>query len=124
MKRQYDEYTVLRSPFNIEEHKQTFINYLEVVILKDGSIHYAIPSHQQKAIRHIALERNLTDQQVADLCPPEYYLDYNNWLCAESGLIMVWNDFYMGIPNESQIEALLKLTDAGIFHGSIAEYTF
>ena len=43
---------VLHSPFNIETHKKTFINYLEVVITSDGVIHYAIPSHQEFYINY------------------------------------------------------------------------
>ena len=35
--------------FDIEKHKQTYINYLEVMILRDGTIVYAVPSHQMKA---------------------------------------------------------------------------
>ena len=42
-----EEYT-LYCPFDIEKHKKTFINYLEVVILEDGTIEYAVPSHQEK----------------------------------------------------------------------------
>lgn len=43
---------VLHSPFNIETHKKTFVNYLEVVITSDGVIHYAIPSHQEFCINY------------------------------------------------------------------------
>lgn len=50
-----DDYTVLHSKFDIETHKCTFIDYLEVVITSDGVIHYAIPSHEQFCI-NLALE--------------------------------------------------------------------
>lgn len=47
-----DQNKVLHSPFDIETHKKTFIDYLEVVITSDGVIHYAIPSHQEFCINY------------------------------------------------------------------------
>lgn len=35
--------------FNIQKHKETYINYLEVLILENGKVVYAIPGHQMKA---------------------------------------------------------------------------
>ena len=39
---------ILHSPFDMKTHKENFINYLEVVILENGTIEYAIPSHIKK----------------------------------------------------------------------------
>ena len=36
--------------FDLEQHKQTYVQYLEVVILEDGTVEYAVPSHQEKLI--------------------------------------------------------------------------
>ena len=36
---------ILHSPFDMKTHKENFINYLEVIILENGTIEYAIPSH-------------------------------------------------------------------------------
>ena len=36
--------------FDLEKHKQTYVQYLEVVILEDGTVEYAVPSHQEKLI--------------------------------------------------------------------------
>lgn len=36
---------ILYQPFDIEVHKENFINKLEIVILEDGSAVYAVPSH-------------------------------------------------------------------------------
>lgn len=41
---------ILHSPFSITVHKRTFTNYLEVVITSDGTIMYAVPSHQEMLI--------------------------------------------------------------------------
>lgn len=30
--------------FDLEKHKQTYVQYLEVVILEDGTVEYAVPS--------------------------------------------------------------------------------
>ena len=46
-----DKLKVLHSPFDVKVHKATFVNYLEVVILEDGTVEYAVPSHQEKMIR-------------------------------------------------------------------------
>ena len=37
-----EEYSVY-SPFDIKKHQETFINYLEVLILEDGTVDYAVP---------------------------------------------------------------------------------
>ena len=40
----------LNSEFDIEQHKQTFINYLEILIEANGHVVYAVPSHIEKAV--------------------------------------------------------------------------
>ena len=45
-----EKYSVY-SKFDVDKHKDTFDSYLEVMILEDGSIEYAVPSHQEKAIK-------------------------------------------------------------------------
>lgn len=119
VKTKYNQQIVLRSPFDIEIHKATFVNYLEVVILKDGTIEYAVPSHQLKVTDIIAKERGMTRNEVADLCPPEYYFDYNNWLCIESNTIMVHYHFYIGEPNDVQLHSLIELLTAGVYGGNL-----
>lgn len=120
--RQYDEQTVLRSSFSVEVHKATFINYLEVVILEDGTIEYAVPSHQLKVTDIIAKARNITREQVADLCPPEHYGGYTEWLCKEAKTLMVWNDFYFGRPNEAQLQSLIMLMTEKLYKGERIEW--
>ena len=39
---------VLHAPFDLEIHKKTFIDYLEVIIRPDGTVEYAVPSHLYK----------------------------------------------------------------------------
>lgn len=107
-----DSYEVLNGPFDIETHKKTFINYLEVVISSEGVIEYAVPSHTQK-LENILMKRlKVNRTALSYLCPKEYWCDYNNWLCMKTGYIMVWglpNSYIIGEPNDKQKEAINML---------------
>jgi hypothetical protein len=109
---------VLFAPFDVETHKKTFINYLEVVILEDGTIEYAVPSHQKKATSIACKKLHVTEQELADMCPQEFYFDYNNWLCKMAGCVMVWNEFTMGERNEKQAAAIERLKKEGLYRGN------
>ena len=87
------EYT-LYSDFNLEMHKKTFINYLEVIIHADGTVKYAIPSHQEYLIKFGASQSNLSREEFQDLCPKEYWCDYLTWLCMQTGCVVVWSCGY------------------------------
>lgn len=112
---------VLKQPFDIETHKKTFINYLEVVILEDGVIEYAVPSHQEKLISKACQKLNVERDTLSDLCPPEYYGDFYIWLCQVSGCIALWNEFMIGEPNQTQYETILKLSQENLYLGTIKE---
>lgn len=114
-----NEQNVLNSPFDIEVHKKTFINYLEIVILEDGMIEYAIPSHMLKVTDILAKQWNVTRRGVSDLCPPKYYFEYGEWLCRKAKTIMVWNNFFRGDPNDKQVETLVMLMREGLYMGNI-----
>lgn len=110
---------ILRGKFDIETHKKTFVNYLEVVIREDGTVEYAVPSHQEKLIR-IAMDRlKVTKQELYNLCPPEYYFDVVKWQCMVSRCVAVWDDFYIGTPNEMQQRALQELKSNGLYRGEL-----
>jgi hypothetical protein len=110
---------VLRQPFDIETHKKTFINYLEVVILEDGTIVYAVPSHQKKLIEIACRKLRITEQELNDLCPKEYYFDFMTWLCMITKSVSLWNDFMHGKANEKQREAIQELIEADLYHGTV-----
>lgn len=112
-----NENEVLRRPFDVETHKKTFINYLEVIILPDGTIEYAVPSHQEKVIAVACKQKGITRQQLNDLCPREYYFDFLNWLLQISGCVSLWNKHMMGQPNEQQWAAIRLLQDAQLYRG-------
>ena len=119
---------VLHSPFNMEIHKKTFVHYLEVVILEDGTIEYAVPSHSKKLEKMVCkkygFEWKYDYLGSIELC--EYYrkelmfkVDWLDWLLAESGCISVWTDRYIGNPNEKQLAKLKELKDYGLYEGEI-----
>lgn len=112
---------VLREPFNIETHKKTFINYLEVVIMEDGTIVYATPSHQEKLIALATQKLKVSREQLNDLCPIKYYFDFMNWLCQISGCVSLWNTHMVGKANEQQRKAIEQLIKEGLYHGQLAD---
>ena len=83
---------VLNGEFSIQRHKETFVNYLEVVIDPEGTVEYAVPSHQEKLIQTVMLKEDKTRDQVLEDCPREMWFDFIRWLCDVSGYIAVWND--------------------------------
>ena len=114
------ETEVLMNPFDVETHKKTFINYLEVVILENnGKILYAVPSHQELLIKLACEKHNVTRDELNDMCPPEYYFDFIKWLHMVSKAIPVWNEYYIGEPNEEQLETLKMLKREGLFKGNL-----
>lgn len=113
------EQQILHSPFNIETHKNHFINYLEVIIRDNGIIEYAIPSHQEKLISVCCEQMGISRQELLKMCPKEYCFDFLSWLCKVSNCVSVWNDFIWGEPNEKQIESLKALKENGIYTGDI-----
>lgn len=87
------------SKFDIEQHKATFINYLEVVIDPDGEIKYAVPSHQEILIKIACNKFGWSRDQLNKECPKEYYFDFMTWLCNITGYVSVWNE-YIVLPED------------------------
>lgn len=110
----------LHSDFDIEQHKKTFIHYLEVVIDENGKIMYAVPSHQEKLISLVYEKLNITREELNAMCPQEYYCDFMDWLCKMSGACAVWENFVKADNlNEQQIKALQMLKENGLYLGKI-----
>ena len=114
-----NEYDIYR-PFDAEKHKAKYSNYLEVLILEDGTVVYAIPSHQEKAMALACEKHGLSRDELVAMCPREYYLDYMVWLLKMSGAIAVWTSGCEApAVTERQIIALKKLKIMGLYKGSI-----
>lgn len=107
---EYDIY----SKFDIEQHKKKYINYFEAIILPNGKVEYAVPSHQEKLIRIGAEKYGVSRCKFIDMCPKDKYLDYEEWLCEATECVAVWFDFYRGKPNEAQKRTLNELYAANI----------
>ena len=106
--------------FDIEKHKEKYVNYLEVLIAKDGKIMYAVPSHQEKAVALACEALGKSRKEVERLCPAEYHYDYMTWLLMQSGAIAVWNEFVIAPAiTRKQIGALRKLKMYGLYKGKI-----
>lgn len=110
---------VLHSPFDIEIHKKTFINYLEVIISEDGTIMYAVPSHQEKLISIACEKLGVNRDQLYKLCPEEYYFDLMVWLCKITSCVSLWNEHMAGVANEKQQISIHKLIEEGLYRGII-----
>lgn len=110
----------LYSPFDAEKHKKKYTNYLEVVILEDGTVEYAVPSHQEKLIRIACQKLGVCRQKLDSMCPPEYYFDYMRWLSMQTGAAAVWNEGYVAASlNRKQIAVLKHLKLLGLYRGLI-----
>lgn len=103
-----EQQKVLYSPFDVETHKKTFKNYLEVMIDEDGVVHYAVPSHHLYALNEVLkLGYNMKDI-------PVHYITQE--LCLMSRNVAVWNDCIMGVLNDKQKQTLQMLADEGLFN--------
>lgn len=100
---------VLKSKFDVETHKATFVNYLEVVVTENGTILYAHPSHND-VMEKIASIKGVSHEE----CPVERWFDYDGWLREVSGCVCVWNEGFMGVPNEAQERTLETLRSEGL----------
>ena len=112
---------VLRNPFNISTHKETFKNYLEVIIDNEGIVHYAVPSHQEYLIQHLIATTYHSRDALNDAVPREYWFDMLTWLTDQSGMVCVWNDRYAGRLNEAQKQTLMVLQDNDLYFGEIKD---
>jgi len=110
----------LHSPFDIETHKNVFVNYLEVIIDQEGVVHYAVPSHQEWLINKAIVVLGLSSrEELYDECPDEYALSPMEWLTEVTGCVSVWDDHFIGNPTNKQIKTMRELKDASIYRGEI-----
>lgn len=116
----------VQSKFDIEKHKVHFIDYLEVVILPNGEVQYAVPSHTTKAELLCMEKLGVTREELWKACPPQYMFDYLPWLLSVCGAVSVWNNFYtLGIGKEltrQQYQILKELKMHGLFKGTVTRW--
>lgn len=109
--------------FNLEEHKKNHVNYLEVVIFRDGRIEYAVPSHIEKIYKIVCDKLQISRETLwKGLEGIRYYLEY---LYLKAGIISVWYNYTYGFEyTEKQIETLKMLKREGVYIGDIPEEPF
>lgn len=107
------QYEVLHSPFNVKTHKETFINYLEVIINPDGVIEYAVPSHIEKVYEKYMEKYKCTREEMYE----KFMFPID--VATEMKIMLVWNnriecDFN---PTQKQLISLLVLKKEGLYYG-------
>lgn len=118
-----DEVTkILHSPFDFETHNKAFFYYCEVVIYPDGTIEYAVPSHQQKAIDIYCKKHKLTKDDCYEIWNKDLF--WYDKVLAELGLVFVWYDQIQRFSNmtDKQQKALLYLVLAGCVSKDLEKY--
>lgn len=98
-----DAQKVLHSPFDFDTHNKTFTCYCEAIILPNGKIKYAVPSHQEKLISEYMSLKHITRED----CEKEWMKDFN-WLdkiMKRLKIVFVWYD---------KLQYNFPLTDAQI----------
>ena len=110
---------VLHSPFSIEIHKATFVDYLEICIDPCGIVHYAVPSHQEWMLNEYMKMHDCTREEAYNSVPPEHLYDFMEWLAKETMSIAVWNDCIIGKPNRFQRITLSELFREGLYGGDL-----
>ncbi len=118
-----DQQEVLRLPFDSQRHKDTFPHYLEVIILEDGTVQYAVPSHNENLVQIIRERECCSRDDISNMCPPEYYADFGLWLALKAKALSVWTNFYIGTPSSVQLETLKTLQAEGIYEGSLKPFS-
>lgn len=117
-----EQQRVLHSDFDINTHKKTFIDYIEVVIDQSGNILYAVPSHMERLIEIYMKRHSVTrDELIKGMvnAPSSWGLDMSEWLCKQLHCICVWTDTYKGEPNQIQLNKLKTLRLAGVYRGPV-----
>lgn len=82
---------ILYEPFDINTHAKEFYNYLEVIIRPNGTIEYAVPSHQEK-LKAIFIEM-FGEETFRSSFPRSAMIDYMQWLVDNTCCVSVWNNF-------------------------------
>jgi len=105
---------ILRGKFDVQTHADNFISYLEVIVRCDGTIEYAVPSHQQK-LEAIAREIYGNEKFEQMLQTPESY-DYLQWLCNITQCVSVWDNFCVKpLSYNKEQRASLKLLNESVY---------
>ena len=111
------EYNVY-SEFDMDKHKEKYINYLEIVIERNGKIHYAVPSHIKRLERLMMEMYHMTYNEIYSMynndSDSDSFMEYVYWLMDKTGAITVYNNMYRGKANRVQLSVMKQLVDRGV----------
>lgn len=112
--------------FDIEEHKKKHID-ISVAIKQDGTIEYAKPSHciycEDILEDKLRLSGDDLSKYLCDKYKDKYFGDYYSQLAEEVGVILVFQNGFIGNANKKQINSLRKLKVSGLYKGSFKSLT-
>lgn len=108
----------LHSKFDYKKHNDTYICYCEVIILPNGTVHYAVPSHSKFLENYIATKQNIFENEVHKYLKNKYqqseFILYGlDTLIKETKAVAVYYHTYYGTPNKKQLKVLQKLQTTG-----------
>jgi len=105
----------LSCEFDLGKHMSIYKNYLEVVVRADGTVEYAVPSHQEKLIEIGRTQRGMSRQEFIESCPQSMWFDYLTWLIQQTGCVSVWSCGYKAeIITPAQREVLDMFIKEGV----------
>ena len=110
---------VMNKPFNIMIHKNTFVNYLEVVIYELCTVHYGVPSHREWLEQYACNKLKISKVELYKTYSIEYLFDLVEWLTKITGCVAVWDISYTGNLNYKQKSTLQLLKLEGLYKGEI-----
>ena len=86
----------------ISKHKAKYTNYCEAIITEDGTIHYAVPSHQNKLIELYGVPTVPIPGQFFDYDGKEFndlknkvpdHANFTYWLADYLNMVITWYDY-------------------------------
>lgn len=102
------------------------LNVFEGLILPDGTLVEALPSHTSKAESLCLKKLGINREELWKRCPKEASGHYMEWLLNICGAISVWATFYkIGTERELTKEQYLTLRDLklrGIYKGAVTRW--
>lgn len=105
----------------MKKWKKEHINYFEVIILPNGDIVQAVPSHQEFLISYAVEVFNTTREDFLEGIPLRYHFDMIEYLTYITDTVSVWRDGYIGNPSLVQWESL---QEASMHDGGYINFEF
>lgn len=118
-----DTTAILQSDFDFATHSKSFHNYCEVVILEDGKIEYAVPSHDQKLLSVVAKKYATTIPMLVHKFEGEAQAWYWEICSYNTRCMQVTNEYakFFFMPTQRQLAAASLLVKTGCCDSQLLE---